>query len=371
MNFEFSSTQKQLRDEVRGLLAQHCKSADVRLVLDGEQTYSAAIWKQLTDLGLTGAAIDEEFGGAGAGYLELCVIAEELGRALAPVPFSSCFYLAAEALKLAGGPAQASYLPGLASGKRIGTLALLEGPGACDPRKVNARYHKGKLSGRKTPVPDGSSADFAIVAARDEAQAGSIRLCAVDLTQRGVERCTLDTIDPTRDLATLDFTDVPAEPIGEWDLTERVLDRAAVLFAFEQLGGAERALEMAVDYAKQRFAFGRPIGSFQAIKHMLADMYVAVELARSNCYHAGWALSVGASELPLAAATARLAATKAYQLCSKDNIQVHGGVGFTWALDCHLHYRRSNLLALCIGSPSVWEGRIVDALEAEFRSHRE
>ena len=141
-----------------------------------------------------------------------------------------------------------------------------------------------------------------------------------------------------------------------------------MLIAFEQLGGADRALEMARDYALERFAFGRPIGSLQAIKHMLADMYVSATLARSNCYYSAWALATGSAELPVAAATARVSATQAYQHCSRNNIQVHGGMGFTWEFDCHLYYRRSNLLAAALGAPSIWEDRLIQRLRERCRA---
>jgi alkylation response protein AidB-like acyl-CoA dehydrogenase len=178
----------------------------------------------------------------------------------------------------------------------------------------------------------------------------------------------VSTIDPTRSHAQIVFQGAAAEPLGApgdgWSLLERVFDRAAVLIAFEQLGGADRALEMARDYALERFAFGRPIGSLQAIKHMLADMYVSATLARSNAYYGAWALSTGAGELAQAAATARVSATQAFQLCARNNIQVHGGMGFTWEFDCHLYYRRSNLLALSLGALSLWEDRLIEQLRA-------
>ena len=141
-----------------------------------------------------------------------------------------------------------------------------------------------------------------------------------------------------------------------------MLDRAAVLIAFEQVGGADRALEMGRDYALDRMAFGRPIGSFQAIKHILADMYVNATLARSNAYYAAWALSTNAAELAEAAAAARISATQGFQHCAKQNIQVHGGMGFTWEFDCHLYYRRSNALALALGSLSYWEDQLIDRM---------
>ena len=220
------------------------------------------------------------------------------------------------------------------------------------------------VNGTKQPVADGNLADLAVVLVGTDAGPS---LALVDLAADGVTRTVLETVDPTRDTAKLDFANVDAEVLGEpgqgWQQLAVLYDRAAVLFAFEQIGGAEAALDMAVAYANERFAFGRPIGSFQALKHMMADMYVALKLAESNCYYAAWALASDAPELPLAARTARVSATQAYQLCSRDNIQVHGGMGFTWEFDCHLYYRRSNYLTLQLGGLSVWENKLVDALQ--------
>ncbi len=369
MNFEFSEDQKLLKDQVRRFLDDKCASKDVRTVLDGAATYNESVWNGLKDMGLMGTAIPEEYGGSGAGYLELCVIAEELGRAVAPVPFSSSIYLAAETLLVAGTEEQKqAHLPKLAAGDKIATLAISEHSGRLDPSTLSLKASDGTLKGSKSPVVDGSIADLAIVVARTGPSPRDVSLYLVDLRQDAISRKTLDSIDPTRDLAEIAFNEASGELIGEpnrgWDVIEKVFDRGAVLFAFEQLGGAQKALESAVDYAKERYAFGRPIGSFQAVKHMLADMYVSAELARSNCYYGAWALSTDAPELAEAAATARVAATKAYQHCSKNNIQTHGGMGFTWEFDCHLHYRRSNLLALVIGSRSQWEDQLIDRLEA-------
>ena len=173
-------------------------------------------------------------------------------------------------------------------------------------------------------------------------------------------------VDPSRGQAELTFRNCKAEPLGAanegWGILSQVLDHAAVLMAFEQVGGADRALEMGRDYALDRIAFGRPIGSFQAVKHMLADMYVSATLARSNCYYGAWALSTNASELPEAAAAARISATQAFQHCAKNNIQVHGGMGFTWEFDCHMYYRRANATALGLGSLSYWEDALIDRM---------
>jgi alkylation response protein AidB-like acyl-CoA dehydrogenase len=369
MNFDFSDDQKQLRDQARKFLAEKCTSKAVRVVLDGKESYDRALWKGLAEMGFLGVAIPEEYGGAGAGHLELCVIAEEMGRALAPVPFSSTVYLAAEALMLAGSDAQKqAWLPRIASGGAIGTLALFEGSGNPSPKSIKLEAKNGVLNGVKKPVADGAIADFVVVAARTASTArdGDISLFLVDVKSGGVEAKALTNLDPTRGQAELTFNNCKAEPLGAsgegWSILSQVLDRAAVLIAFEQVGGADRALEMGRDYALDRIAFGRPIGSFQAVKHMLADMYVSATLARSNCYYGAWALSTNAPELSEAAASARISATQAFQHCAKNNIQVHGGMGFTWEFDCHMYYRRANALALGLGSLSYWEDQLIERM---------
>jgi alkylation response protein AidB-like acyl-CoA dehydrogenase len=369
MNFEFSDDQKQLRDQARRYLAEHSPSKAVRAVLEGKAPYDKALWKGLAEMGFLGVAIPEEFGGAGAGHLELCVIAEEIGRVLAPVPFASTIYLATEAIMLAGSDEQkAKWLPKIASGEAIGTLALFEGAGNPSPKGINVSVSQGAVSGTKKPVPDGAIADFAIVVARtgSTGRETDIGLFIVDLNGAGVTRKSLANIDQAHGQAEITFDKAKAEPLGAanegWSILTRVLDRAAVLMAFEQVGGADRALEMGRDYALDRIAFGRQIGSFQAVKHLLADMYVSATLARSNCYYGAWALSTDAAELPEAAAGARISATQAFQHCAKNNNQVHGGMGFTWEFDCHLYYRRANALALALGSLSYWENQLIDRM---------
>jgi alkylation response protein AidB-like acyl-CoA dehydrogenase len=369
MNFDFSDEQKQLRDEARKFLSEQCPPKAVRAVLDGKAPYDKQLWKGLAEMGFLGVAIPENYGGTGAGHLELCVIAEEMGRALAPVPFSSTVYLAAEALLLAGNEAQKQkWLPLIAKGEAIGTLALFEGKGNPSPAAIKLSANGGVLAGTKKPVADGAIADFAIVAARtgSSGRDTDISLFIVDLKSDGVEVKDLTNLDPTRGQAEITFRNCKAEQFGRanegWSIVTQVLDRAAVLIAFEQVGGADRALEMGRDYALDRIAFGRPIGSFQAVKHMLADMYVSATLARSNCYYGAWALSTNASELPEAAAGARISATHAFQHCAKNNIQVHGGMGFTWEFDCHMYYRRANTLALGLGSLSYWEDALIDRM---------
>lgn len=365
MNFDFSDDQKELRGQARRFLKEQCSAEVVREVLEGDEPYARDLWKAMVEMGWTATALPENYGGIGMGYLELCVIAEELGRVVAPVPFSSSVYLFSEALLEAGSEAQKSeHLPPVAEGKCLGTLALAEGPHPVTPNSLSVRLEGGKLSGVKVPVPDGDVADFAVVVAA--AKEGPT-LALVDLNSAGVKRESVKTLDPSRSHAKITFDGATAETVGKpgegWATKDRVFDKAAVLFAMEQLGGADTCLSMAQEYARERYAFGRPIGSFQAIKHKLADMYAKNELARSNIYYAAWALSSGAAELPVAAAGARVAATEAYHYASKENIQTHGGNGFTWEYDCHLFYRRAKLLSLNLGSLRVWKDRLITNLE--------
>ena len=365
MNFDFDDAQKMLKTQARDFLKNACATEVPRRILDGDEPYAQELWKDIVGLEFTGISIPEEYGGIGYGYLELCCVAEEMGRAVAPVPFSSSVYLATEALLLAGSEEQKqAYLPKLAAGELIGTFALSEGAKAPTAANLTTAYADGKVDGEKLPVPDGDIADFAIVAA---SSASGPSLAIVDLNGDGVTREAVQTLDPTRSHARVQFSGAAGDLLGAegqgWPIKEELFERAAVLYAMEQLGGADACLAMAVDYARGRFAFGRPIGSFQAIKHKLADMYIKNELARANCYYGAWALSSDAKELPVAAAGARISATQAYHFASKENIQTHGGIGFTWEHDCHLFYRRSKLLSLVLGSLHSWKDRLITNLE--------
>lgn len=369
MNFDFSDDQKMLKDQARKFLEDNCSYDDVRTVLESDDSHHDGVWNGLCELGFAGAAIPEEFGGLGLGPLELCVIAEELGRAAAPVPFSSSIYMFAEALKLTGSDEQkAAWLPQIATGEIIGTLASAEGTKAPSPRTVKASFSGGKLSGRKLPVPDGETASVAVVLANSGGSGEqALSLVLVDLNQDGITRSAVETIDPTRGHAEINFDNADASLLGTegegWDMLKRVEAGAAVLMAFEQVGGTEAALNMAKDYSLDRYAFGRQIGSYQAIKHRLADMYVKLELARSNAYYGAMILSEDSAELELAAASARISATEAYRFAAQECIQVHGGIGFTWEANPQFHYRRSKLLALALGSASRWKDRLVSELE--------
>ncbi len=363
MEFDFSADQKLLKEQVQRFLHDKSKLSVARRVLEGDETHAADIWRGLADLGALGVAVPEAYGGMGLGALELCVVAEEVGRACAPVPFQSSVCLATDALVQFGSEAQKTrWLPKLIAGETIGTMAVSEGGKGI--AQMATTLAGDRLSGTKVPVIDGEAAGVAIVMAGG---AGGATLAMVDLGGRGITRKRIDTLDPTRKQAEITFDGAAAEILGERGAGVRQLrtlhDRAAVLGAFEQIGGAEAALYMARDFALERYAFGRQIGSYQAIKHKLADAYIKIELARSNAYYGAMMLASGGADLPLAAAAARVSATDAYEYASKENIQTHGGIGFTWAADPHLHYRRSRLLSLSLGGATLWRNRLVTALE--------
>ena len=364
MNFEFSEEQQLLREQARGFLSEHCSTAVVRAVLDGDADWDQSLWSKVVELGWTATIVPEAYGGLGLSCYELAVIAEELGRAVAPLPFSSSVYLAAEAINRLGTESQKStWLPQLASGECVATFAMAERPGRLALDQLTTQRADDCVTGYKTAVPDAAVADVAVVLTRSGAD---LELCLVPLKQQGVTVQPVLTLDGSRGHCNLSFERAGAERLGDRSLEpeewNRLLDGAAVMFSWEQLGVAESALIQARDYALQRYAFGRAIGSYQAIKHKLAAMYVKNTLARSNAYYGVWALAEESDELPLAAATARVAAIQASTFAAEENIQTHGGMGFTWEFDCHFYYRRAKLLSLVVGSESVWQDRLVEAL---------
>ncbi|MFK7975192.1 MAG: acyl-CoA dehydrogenase family protein [Halioglobus sp.] len=371
MNLDFSEDDKLIQSQVDKYLATHCSIAEVRSVLDagleGDKPYAKDVWAGLADMGLMGINVPEAYGGVDTGYKSLCLVAQSIGKFAAPIPFSSSVYLATEALVQFGSEAQkSSWLPKLASGELIGALAVTESLEQATQATLASAVKDSGLTGVKLAVADGGIADIAVVIASGS---NGPSMYLVDLNSEGVSRTNVATVDPTKNTATVHFTHASAELLGVdgegWTQLEHVYDRGAVLLAFEQIGGAQAGLDMAVAYAKERYAFGRPIGSFQSLKHMMADMYTALRLAESNCYEAAEVLATDADNLPLVAATARVSSIQAVQLCTKDNIQVHGGMGFTWEFDCHIYYRRSNYQTLELGGLSVWEAKLVDRLATQ------
>jgi alkylation response protein AidB-like acyl-CoA dehydrogenase len=362
MDFFFTDEQLELRATVRGFLASKSAGEAVRQLMATSAGYDPAVWRQMSEqLGLVGLAVPEEYGGAGFGYVELGIVFEEMGRALLCAPYLASVALATEALlRCTDEAARKDLLPRLATGTTIGTLALLERPGRWDEASVRTRARrsgaKGSgwvLDGGKRHVLDGHIADLIMVGARTPAGVG---LFAVDGAAPGLTRTPVPTLDQTRKQAHLEFTGTPARLIGDdadgWRVLRQVLHTAVILLAAEQAGGASRAVEMAAGYAGTRVQFGRPIGSFQAIKHMCADMLTEAEAARSAAYYGLWALAACREDVPLAASLAKVYCSAAYSKIAGDLIQVHGGIGFTWEHPAHLYFKRAKTCEAMFGTPA-------------------
>jgi len=360
VNFAFSEEQEELRRAVRRFLEDKSPETEVRRLMETESGSDPAVWKQMGEqLGLQGLAVPEEYGGSGYGYVELVVVFEEMGRALLCAPYFSTVALAANLLLAAGDEAaKKAYLPGLASGAQVGTVALAEASGRWDEAGVTLEATEAgdgswALTGEKRYVTDGHLADLVLVVARSGA---GVSVFAVERGAPGFESAPVPTMDQTRKQATLTFSATPARLVGEdgqgWAAVSSMLDKAVVALAAEQVGGAQRVLEMAVEYAKARVQFGRPIGSFQAIKHKCADMLLEVESAKSAAYYAGWAAAEDNDELPVVASLAKSYCSEAYFHAAADNIQIHGGIGFTWEHPAHLYFKRAKSSELLFGDPT-------------------
>ena len=359
MNFTFTEEQEELRRQVRRFLEEKSPISEVRRLMETDDGYDKSIWDQMAgQLGLTALIIPEEYGGAGFGYVELTVVLEEMGAALLCAPFYSTVALATNALLLSGDEqAKKDLLPGIASGETIATFAYVEDSGRWDIDGVELVASNGSngwtLNGSKMFVVDGNTASSIIVAAKTPK---GVSLFAVNGDADGLTRTRLTTMDTTRKQSKLEFSATPARLVGEdgaaADVISKTLDRAAIALAAEQVGGAQKCLDMAVEYAKNRIQFGRPIGSFQAIKHKCADMLMEVESARSAAYYGGWALADDSDEVPVVASLAKSYCSEAYFHAAAENIQIHGGIGFTWEHDAHLYFKRAKTSELFLGDPS-------------------
>jgi acyl-CoA dehydrogenase len=368
MRFRFDPEHDELRQVVRRLLESSAGPHEIIRRADDALSYDEDLRTKLaTEVGVYSLAVPERFDGAGFGLLELGVVFQEAGYAALGAPLLSVAIATQLLLDSADEDAAAAYLPGIAAGETLATAAVIESPDRWPAvPKTTAVEDGGRwaLTGDKDWVIDAATADLFVVSASTPA---GPTLFVVEASAEGVSTEAVETIDISRRIGRLSLAAASGRPIGEIGGAAAALahthDVALVLLAAEQVGITQRCLEMATAWAKEREQFGRVIGSFQAIKHKLADMYVALELARSNAYYGAWALGSDATDLPLAAATARVSATEAFHLASKENIQTHGGIGFTWAVDCHLFYRRSKQLGLSIGSAPFWKDRLVDLLE--------
>ncbi|HEX3542592.1 MAG TPA: acyl-CoA dehydrogenase family protein [Acidimicrobiales bacterium] len=364
MNLAFSDEQEELRRSVRRFLADKSPESEVRRLMETEAGYDHEVWNQMAQqLGLQAMAIPEEYGGAGFSFVELVVVMEEMGRALLCAPFFSGVMATAALLSCGDDQWMKELLPGIASGEVLATLALTEDTGRWDEAGVTAQASPAGpaegggwvLEGHKTFVLDGHTAGVILVVARTEGTPG-VSLFAVDGTASGLSRTPMPTMDQTRKQARLVFSSVPGRLVGPlgggWPVVSRALDLAAVALAAEQVGGAQRVLEMSVEYAKVRIQFCRPIGSFQAIKHKCADMLLAVESAKSAAYYAAWTAAENNDELPVMASLAKAYCSDAYFQAAAETIQIHGGIGFTWDHPAHLYFKRAKSSELILGDPA-------------------
>jgi alkylation response protein AidB-like acyl-CoA dehydrogenase len=361
VNFAFSDEQEQLRDAVRRFLEAKSPSTEVRRLMDTIEGYDPAVWAQMAnELGLQSLHIPEEYGGQGFTFVELGIVLEEMGRVLLCAPYFSTVVLAADAIINAGTDAQkGELLPGIAGGETIAALAFTEPNGKWDASGIEmvatGSGDSYTLDGTKMFVIDGHLADCIVVAARTAGTSGEdgISLFTVAGDAAGLTRTSLATMDQTRKQAKLEFSGVAAAPLGTpgegWAALSKTLDQAAAGLANEMVGGAQQVLDMSVEYAKVRVQFGRPIGSFQAIKHKCADMLLEVESGKSAAYYAAWAAAEDNEELPVAASLAKAYCSDAYFHAAAENIQIHGGIGFTWEHDAHLYFKRAKSSEILFG----------------------
>ena len=371
MDFGFNEEQEMLRQSARQFLETECAMTYVRKMMDDDTGYSQEQWKKMADLGWMGLILPEQYGGAGLNMVDLVVVLEEMGRMVMPGPFFATVILGGLAIDLAGTDAQKQkYLTPIAAGQLKATLAQVEESGRWDAEGIQLRAKKSgtgySLSGTKLFVHDAHNADVLVVPARtSRGGSNGITLFLVDAKQKGVATTLLKTMDQTRKLCEVTLTNVkvPADAVlgavGEgWSRLDRLVDRAKVALCAEMCGGAQKVLEMSVEYAKVREQFGRPIGSFQAIQHKCANMMVQVESAKSATYYAAWAVANDVPEAHLAACMAKAYCSDAYRYVSGEGIQIHGGIGFTWEHDMHLYFKRAKGSEVTFGD-ATWNRELV------------
>jgi alkylation response protein AidB-like acyl-CoA dehydrogenase len=376
MDFAFNEEQELLRGQARDFLDRQCPPSTVRALMASERGYDDTMYARMAELGWTAIPFPEDCGGLGLGMVDLTVVLEEMGRHVAPSPLQSAVGLAGMVL-LAGGSEEQRrrLLPSICDGSVVGTVALVESSGRWDAGGVQMSARRSgdtyTLNGEKLYVPDAHVAQWIIVAVRTGgADAEGISLLLVDRDTPGLSVRTVKSMDQTRRLCTVTFDGVEvgadrlvgAEGRG-WSVLRRGLDRAQVAISAELCGTAQRAMELAVEYAKTRQQFGRPIGSYQAVAHRCADMLVQVESAKSLTYYAAWAVDNDVPEAPLAAAMAKAYASDAARLVTGAAIQVHGGIGFTWEHDMHLYFKRAKWGETTLGDAVFHRERVAQALE--------
>ncbi len=371
MNFGFTEEQEFLRTTAREFLENECPSSVVRELMETEPGYSPDMWKKMAELGWTGLLIPEEYGGAELGFIDLVVILEEMGRAVLPSPFFANLLGTLAVLDAGNEPTKKELLTEVAAGQRILSFAITEAAGTEQAIDIATRAEAAgdgyRLFGTKLFVPDAQNVDTLVVAARSGAKGeAGISLLLVDRGASGMAITPLKSMDMTRRIAEVSFDGTPAKLLGTldrgWSTWESVRACALVALSAEAVGGAQKVLDDSVAYAKERIQFGKPIGVNQAVKHKCADMLIEVESSKSITYYAAWAIAEGIDEAPLAASMAKAYTSDAYRHCSAENIQIHGGVGFTWEYDCHLYFKRAKAIEVTFGDPTQHRERVAQLL---------
>ena len=379
MDFGFSEDQELLRDSARKFLDAECPTTFVRKMMEDDSAHATELWKKAAELGWMGILIPEGHGGIGGSFLDLVVVMEEMGRSLMPGPFLATVLLGSAAVLVGGSDEQKNaVLPKVAAGEWVMTLAQAEKSGRYDAGGIGmpatARGSDFVLSGEKLFVPDAHVADQMVVAARTGSHAApaeeGITLFLVDAKSPGVEITQLKTVDMTRRQCHVAFQDVAvagSQVLGEvgqgWPILKRVLDQAIAGLCTEMVGTGQQALDMAVEYAKERVQFGKPIGSFQAVKHKCVDMMVQVENARSLTYYAAWTVDENVDEASQAVPMAKAYCSDMCKTVTSEAIQVHGGIGFTWEHDMHLFYRRGLASEAAFGSAPTHREVVAQTLD--------
>jgi alkylation response protein AidB-like acyl-CoA dehydrogenase len=375
MDFGFSEEQEMLRSSARDFLGKEAPMAYVRRMMEDETGHTPELWRKMADLGWMGLILPEAYGGSGLDFVDMVVVLEEMGRVVLPGPFFSTVILAGVAIAEGGSQKQKeTNLPKIADGSLKATLANLEPSGRWDADGIQLQAKPAggghTLDGTKLFVPDANVADLFVVAGRAPGTKGAegVSLFLVDAKAPGVTVTMLKTMDQTRKLGEVVFKGVQVggdgvlgTPGQGWKLLDRVADRAKVGLAAEMCGGAQKVLEMSVEYAKVREQFGKPIGSFQAIQHKCANMLVEVESSKSITYYAAWAVANDVAEAPLAAAMAKAYTSDAYRHTAGEGIQIHGGIGFTWEHDMHIFFKRAKSSEVTFGD-ATWNREIVAQL---------
>jgi alkylation response protein AidB-like acyl-CoA dehydrogenase len=368
MDFGFSEEQDMLRQVAQDFLAENCPTTFVRQMMEDNKGYSPDLWNKMAELGWLGLAFPEEYGGQGYSFIDLTVILEEMGAALLPSPFLSSVILAGYTILVGGSEEQKkAYLPKIADGSLIATLALTEPSGRFDAEgisevKATPTDDGFDITGTKLFITDAHVSDLMVVAARTK-DAGDksfgVTLFLVDSNAAGIKTTLLKTMDQTRKQCEVMFDGVKVgrdRIIGQvdmgWPILSKVLHVGCAALCAEMVGGAQRVLDISVDYAKERVQFGRPIGSFQAIKHKCSEMMLQVESAKSAAYYAAWSIDEDVPDAPLAVSMAKAYCSDAYRYTAGEGIQVHGGIGFTWEHDMHLYFKRAKFSEFTFGDAS-------------------